>query len=497
MPRAMSARDKRALEEAILPAREVGEFEWPHEVEAMGERATLRLTRGKKRIMWDWYVPDRYRSVVGQPRVTGQIPEPHGRSTLPAQQWVREELRRRVLQAEKAIENGGVSREPGVLNDIPLSRLLSRFAGSQTYRDMRQRNPQGADQWDLWMAFFRATLGDEWRLYQTSPDVLRQLLAAYQRPWTRTMPDGSTVLQDTEAGHNTAAKVVRFFKRVCNWGIAEPDGPGQYLLDVDPFQRIRQKQMPRERDSEARTVGVAPDPYARAMYTRARERGEHGQFGVLFAGEAVTGRRVSEWRTLNRTDVLTDFEAVRSAVEAQLCRRVLPDDHIPDSELDAAARAYLDLSGVVVCFHEGKQAAADPENAAQYDRVIPLGPWLGAIVLDYLKHHWDPRGLPADAPLFPAAQDPSAPTAKDLVMKWWLRTERRVAELDEVRIPRGRTHTLRRRHRSAMRAADSKSVAFVAGWTLRRPGAMDRSYLPVHWPDVVDMVLESERRLAL
>lgn len=60
------------------------------------------------------------------------------------------------------------------------------------------------------------------------------------------------------------------------------------------------------------------------------------------------------------------------------------------------------------------------------------------------------------------------PTGKDMVQTWWERTEAVVEREDKVRIPAGRTHTLRRRFRRRMRRHDFKAVAFYAGWTLRK-----------------------------
>jgi hypothetical protein len=498
----MKAEDKREIEESILPAREVGMYDWPVRVVAMGETAALRLIRGKARITCDWVVPERLREAVGQARITRQIPHPDGTATESAILWARSWLRDQVLEAEMALQDGGRARDRDVLNDLPLSRLVDRYRASEKMAELRSSSPQSADEIERWLDFYVATLGGKWRLYQVSPDVLRKLLAAYQNPWVRTLADGSSKVMNTkrEAGHNTAAKVVRYLKTVCQWGLSEPDGPGRYLLDVDPFQRIRGRDIPKERESESRPVGVASDDYARAMYRCAMDRGEHGQFGLLFAGEAGTARRVGEWRVANRSDVLTDFEDVRHALERQACRRVLPDRHIPDEELDEAARAYLKLSGVVMWFrfHSGKAAARNPDQAAQHDRVIPLGPWIGGVVLDYLRNHWEPRGLPHHAPLCAAAQDPTKPTHKDLIQTWWERTEAVVArEHDNVRIPAGRTHTLRRRARDRLRKEDGKALAFYAGWTLRQAAARDRSYLPVTWQDVMAIARAADRGLAL
>jgi hypothetical protein len=501
MPRPMTAEDKREIEESILPAGEVGKHDWPLRVDAMGETAALRLIRGKARISYDWVVPERLQEAVTQARITRQVPAPEGTATQSAIQWTQEWLREQVISAEMALRNGGVVRDRDVLNDVPLSRLVDRFRASEKMADLRRRSPAGADEIERWLDFYVATLGAQWRLYQMSPDVLRKLHTAFQKPWFRTLPDGSAIAMNTSsrAGHNTAAKVVRYLKTVCQWGLSEPDGPGTYLLDVDPFQRIRARDIPRERDSESRPVGVASDDFARAMYRRGVDRGEHGQFGLLFAGEASTGRRVGEWREARRSSVLTDFEDVRRALEEQACRRVLPDRHIPDEELEEAARAYLELSGVVMWFRfqSGKQAAQNPDQAAQHDRVIPLGPWIGGVVLDYLRDHWEPRGLPPHAPLCAAAQDPTKPTHKDLVQTWWERTEAVVMEKDDVRIPAGRTHTLRRRVRDRLRTEDDKAVAFYAGWTLTRTAARDRSYLPVKWRDVVTVAHVADRDLAL
>lgn len=499
MPKEMSKAKKRRLEETILPAGEVGKYSWPITVEAMEQQATLRLLHGRKRIVYDWSVPQRLQKAVGQARITRQVPAPQGSSVASAQVWVREWLRNQVLDAEAEVRSGGGERDRTVRNDLALARLLSAFASSEHFKSIEARNSQQADEIRRWMAFYRSALGDDWRLHQMSPDILKKLLRAYQEPWVMTLPDGSTVMknEDRRAGRNTAAKVVRYLKTICNWALSEPDGPGEYLLDEDPFTRIRNEDIPRERESEARSVGVAPEPYTYAMYRRARSRGLHGQFALMFAGAAATGRRIGEWRKLPRSLVLQDYNAVRTAIEQQTVRRMLPNEHIPDEELDQAAKAYLEVSGVVVWFRDTKQAAADPDTAAQHDRVIPIGPWLAEVLEEYQREHWEPLDLPPGAPLCPAAEDTTLPTSKDLIQTWWERTESVVEREDRVRIPDGRTHTLRRRFRSLLRRHDDKSVAFYAGWTLRKAATRDRNYLAVDWHEVLEVANAADKLAAL
>lgn len=348
------------------------------------------------------------------------------------------------------------------------------------------------------MDFFRAQLGNEWRFHQLSPDVLKKLVAAYQKPWIRTLPDGSAKVMDTGADHNSAVKPIAFLKRVCGWAVAEPEPGGGFLLDADPFQRIRKSDMPRARQSETKPRSVAPEGYAKAMYQGAKSRGANGQFEVMFAGEACQGRRLSEWRELPQSALLTDVASIRSALEEQSVRRVLHEEnHIHDGELDEAARAYHAVSGLAIHFTGGKSAKANPDSAAQYDRVVPVGPWLADVLMRYRKEHWLPLGLPDDAPLFPADRNKSKPTSKRLVLTWWERTEATVAELEGVRIPSGMTHTLRKRFRARLRDQDPKAVKFFMGLSIRSREQSEDVYLPVPWRLVVDVARRADERLRL
>ncbi|MHB1169292.1 MAG: hypothetical protein ACYC28_08425 [Longimicrobiales bacterium] len=514
MPTPLTKAEHANLERQVLAKKDIGEHEWPIEVSAMDEVAKLRLVRGRSRIVIDWVPSLELRNAKVAERVKVQIPadaappgtpreKDPGHSVAAAEVWGKKWLRERALEAHQKKETG--RRDPTVLNDISLEELLQRFKASETYANQLTANAETVRQWDLNCDFLLTTLGTRWKLNQMSPDVLARLLNAYQRPWNRTLENG-TIKRMQGTGYNSAVKMTKFLKRVCGWALAEPIGHGRFLLDVDPYARIPKGARPKEREGERKARGVATDEFASRLFAAAGDTGEAGQFAPILAIGAAYGRRTGEGRELRHSEPLDDvsagyllltLEEVRDALEHQGVRRYLKDDmHIPDDELDEAAAAYFGLGGLAIRFPVGKAASANPDNAAQYDRVLPCGPWLASVLLRYRKDRWLPMGLPMDAPFFPARDNRSMPVGHSVVMNWWTRTVNRI-DREGIRVPAGRTHTFRKRFRSTLRKEDLKVQKFILGWSLFTGGVAEGTYLPVPWRDLVDTVALADKKLAL
>ena len=495
MPKKLDDRAIRDIEASVVPKQFRGKYEWPIEVEVLGQRARLRVIRGRKRIHFDWYVPEQYREIIGKERFLQQVPKPSrpvareedpGHDPNRAIDWLRGWLRDQVLRAEDAKERGEVVRDRSVPNDVPLRVLLDRFRASGHFEAATEEQRK---QWALWLDFFAAALPPEFRMHQVSPSVLRRLHARYQEEWTRTLPDGRQETAGGSAGHNTAAKVVRFFGTMCRWAVSEPAGSGRYLLDTDPCARIPRDALRRleELDKERRLVEGASEDFANALVKELATTGGSGQALLIFGTEAALGRRPGEIRALSRHRVLTTEKEIAKGLRRQLCRRALPGGHIPENEISEAANAYAER-GWAVHFSEGKQAVRRPESV-QHDRVVPLGRHLTSVYRDYLKRYWGPLGLAAEAPLCPAWSDTSRPTNRHVAMKWFKRARKKVEEREgPVEVPEGGSHTLRHRFRAAHRKAEDKVVAFVGGWSIRQQSAMNKHYLPIGWREVVEFI---------
>ena len=496
MPKQLSPDDIREFEEAIVPKSLRGKHAWPIEVEYLGAKARLRLLRGRKRIYYDWPVPDSYRGFFHpQKRFLRQVPAPTGRveahrdpgrNPQLAIAWLTDWLREQVLAAEASVGEKADTRPRTIPNDVSLQTIVDGFRASRHFTDASTAQQT---QWSLWLDYFLAEMSGGFRMNQVSYGVLRGLHEGYQRDWTRTSPDGRTELVRSKAGHNTAAKVVRFFGTVCEWALSEPYGEGLFLLDTHPFARIRAGEMRKlsEHSRKRRSVTAASDDFTAKMLEFLAETGRAGQALLIFGTEAALGRRPGEVRTLRRCHLLTTEEEIAHGLERQRCREVLTHRHVPQDELSEAAAAYA-ARGWAVWFTEGKQAARFPD-AVQYDRVVPLGRELTALYRHYMKSHWEPLGLGVDDYLFPAWNDRSRPTSKSVAMKWFKRAKEKLDALpDPPKSPQGSSHTLRHRFRAALRKEEDILVAFVGGWSLRQPGAMNQHYLPVSWRDIVEFI---------
>ena len=503
MPKKLDQADVVDLEAEVVPESFRGRYEWPITVKQLGATARLRVIRGRSRIHFDWYVPEHYAEYFGKRRFLQQVPQPDrpkpdlddpGHNPTLAIEWLRGWLREKVLAAEEAKDRGGVVRDPSVPNDVPLRIVVGRFRQSVRFESASKKQQA---QWALWLDFFVAALGPEFRFHQVSEEVLKRLHTNYQGEWTRASPDGRTEQVVGGAKHNTASKVVRFFHTVCRWAVGIPDEHGGYLLDTDPFSRIPADVLRRlgERASERRVVEAASDPFTSALVKVLADTGESGQALLIFGTEVALGRRPGEVRTLRRRHLLTNKKEIRQGLRDQLCRQALPGGHIPDNEIAAATSAYAER-GWAIRFSEGKQAARDP-NSVQYDRTVPLGRHLTAVYQHYMKEHWGPLGLDPDGFLCPAATDFSRPTSHDVAMRWFRRARETLEKApDSPEAPRGSSHTLRHRFRNAHRKAEDKLVAFVAGWSMREQSAMNHHYLPIGWRDVVEFIDEVDESTA-
>lgn len=483
------------IERQVVPEEFLGKHEWPIKVQVLGQTARLRLVRNKKRIYFDWQVPAEYRGVFERARFYQQVPqhefwkpehEDRGRNPDLAIGWLKDWLKERLTQA--LVETGEDQRHvPGMPKRTRLPLLIERFRKSDHFMGATASERKT---WERWLDFLQATLGPDFFLDMVSPDVLSRLHSAYQAPWKRRLKgeeDEEVEVLFPGAGPNTAAKVVRFFKTVCLWGIAEPDGQGGFLLEKDPFARIRPRDMPKENVTVRRVVGTASEEYATALIEDLRGRGEAGQALLVFGTEAALGRRPGEVRLLRRHHLLTTPEEIAEGLRTQACRRVLPDKAIPEEEIEDAAAAYAER-GFAIHFDAGKQLASDP-NAAQHDRVVPAGKRLTAVLRDYLDVHWDPLGLGPEDWLCPSSSDPTEPTSRHVADQWFKRTKRQLERREGgPRVPPGQSHTLRHRFRTVHRNEPGKLAAFVAGWSLRQPSAMDSHYLPVLWQDIVKFI---------
>ena len=484
------------LEERVVPKTLRGKTEWPITVTQLGISARLRLIRGRNRIYFDWYVPEEYAEFFEKRRFLQQVPKPSrpksasedpGHNPQLAKEWLQTWLREKILAAEEARDRGGVVRDTSVPNDVPLRDVVKRFRESMRFEVASTKQQK---QWALWLDFFTAALGPDFRFHLVSEEVLKRLQTHYQREWTRTYSDGRQEQVEGKAGHNTAAKVVRFFRTMCRWAVSMPDEHGGYLLDTDPFGRIPPEVLRRfeERARERRVVEGASDPFASALMKVLAGTGRSGQALLIFGTQTALGRRPGEVRTLRRTHLLTNEQEIKKGLKAQLCRKTLPGGHIPDDEIDAATQAYAER-GWAVRFSEGKQATRHPDSV-QYDRVVPLGRHLTAVYQHYMKEHWAPLGLkPDEGFLCPAATDNSRPTGHHVAMKWFRRAREKLEEMPEApEVPKGSSHTLRHRFRATHRNTEDKLVAFVGGWSIRQQSAMNQHYLPIGWKEVVDFI---------
>ena len=466
------------LEKVLAPGF-AGRHEWPIEVEFLGETVRLRLMPGKKRICIDWYISKEFREVVGRTRIMRQV-ERQGRNVPPHEDpgrnpdlaigWARQWLSDQIYEAQAKLRTQADVRDQTIPNNVPLTHVLDKFRESTKFDGASE---QQQAQWELWMDFFRSVLPTDFRVRHISPDELHRLMSRYQGSWTRRHRDGTEEVVATGAGHNSAAKVIRFLKLVCTWGLSVPEREG-YLVDADPFQRISADHWRqfREQGSRSRSVESASDEFVEALLRKLTGVGETGQPVPIFGVQAAIGRRLSEVRELRRTHLLTTEEEIRQGLSDQGCRRALKAKHLPANQLDEAARAYAEV-GWAMHFTTGKQLTRHPD-ALQHDRVVPLGARLTALLKDYLETHWEPLRLEPDAPLFPAARDHSKPTGRSVAANWFKRARKVIAAMDDAPpIPDGGTHTLRHRFRDAHADEPKKLVAFVGGWTLRQSSSMD------------------------
>jgi hypothetical protein len=494
------ARTTEGIEKLVLTPETRGKYEWPVEIVALGETMRLRLETGKNRILYDWVVPEQYRAALGRPRFKSQIParpgtprmDDPGHNAERAVEWAKSWLRDRIVEAESGglstVENG---RE--VPNSVGIERLGFHYKRSE---DWLKVSKDTQDQYSKWIDFMvQIEPGPGFELNRLDGDTAGRIVRRYQEPWERTMSDGSVRLE-LGREYNTAVKVAELLKRMCCWGLRKSIGAGRYLLDVDPYQRLDAKKLPKQLRSKMKPKGTAGERFVAAMFDHAGLITPSGQWKPILAVERYTGRRIAEGRLLNRCDYLTSPAEIADAMYRMRCREFFKERHIHVDEIDEVARRYAEQGGAIYFRMQNvKQVNQRKGEPTQYDIVIPICHKLAAILDEYLVNHWEPLGLPADAPLFPAQRNSRrrgrpVPTPKATTETWSEKNValvRAYADLRPHELPNGKTHPFRGRIRELAEKHNiaKPTLGLYAAWTALTGDAMDDHYLPIRPDDLL------------
>ncbi|HET9965564.1 MAG TPA: hypothetical protein VFQ10_09235 [Rubrobacter sp.] len=432
-------------------------FEFPHVVERMGERLTLRRETGRARIMFDYNPPDGAREKRVIPREAGDAGLP-----LPDSDFVPEDA---VVWAEAFLEEKALAKSrfatelasSGVLaTGTTIGFVFDQYRQSTEFANLR---PKYQRDMTRVMDVAEAVLGRKFEIDAWDQEACDRLVEARGRGLRFDLPDGRQ-RQFHRAGKTTCRTMMVMLRRIFRWamGRKHPRKPGTWLLPHDPFARVR---MPKK--GVARVSILTHDRYL-VMLDFADEIDATGRFRLILADARWTGHRLGAICQMLRSDLLLTAEEIEEALHRSQCKYVAPD------QIRQVAEFYSRYGAIYRRWEVQKQGASGEEEVVQYDRVVPLGPAHRAEINRYLEHHWEALGLLHDAPLYPSEHNDTRCLYIDLPEKWWLACEALARERGHrlAKLERTRFHGFRRLRRTELKQTKihDKDVAFVCGWTI-------------------------------
>ncbi len=385
-------------------------FEFPHVVERMGERLTLRRETGRARIVFDYNPPDGVREKRVIPREAGDAGLP-----LPNSDFVPEDA---VVWAEAFLEEKALAKSrfatelasSGVLPaGTTIGFVFDQYKQSTEFANLRRKYKRDMA---TVMDVAEAVLGRRFEVDAWDQEACDRLVEARKRGIRLELPGGGR-RQLRPAGKTTCRTMIVMLRGIFRWALGRkhPMRPGTWLIQHDPFARVK---VPKK--GVAR-VSILTHARYEIMRDHADEIDPTGRFRLILADARWTGHRGGAICQTLRSDLLLTVEEIEDALHRALCK------YVPPNEIPRVAKLYSRHGAIYRRWEVQKQGASEEEEVVQYDRVVPLGPAHRAEIDRYLERHWAPLDLPADGPLFPTEADDSKCLYIDLPEKWWVKCE--------------------------------------------------------------------------
>lgn len=443
----------------------------PIVIQWKGEKLTLRPPpAGRRSIIYDYTTPD------GK-RVQNAVPKPHGYRHEDAKAWAEVFLEERIKSRDDD------SKYMPSESQIPtLGYLFDRFRqerlpGYERHQYRQQLETAMALFTQVWREGLDVRYLDQGYVDKFVTERKAGLyldLDTGGRKWYKPIESDTTLWHD-----------FNYLRQVFDWALGLKSGR-EWLLVGNPLDRL---ELPRRRTGR---VTVFTDIWFNRLWEVADEIDPRGRFRLMLVLARWTAPRQDAIGKLPCSSLCLSPDAVSDALDRAQFRFV-----------DSQEAAHAWVHGAIHWPMEHEKGAKNYRtDQLQYDRVLPIGPFVREEIDHYLATHWNPRGLGEDGPLFPTDQDDSQPLYRDRAQKWFIAAEDLITSRGVVLPKRERTrwHGWRRQRRTQLKEMrvhdkDAAAICMFSVVGLAAKGAMNGHYLGFNARDLFEAACAGQETL--
>lgn len=445
----------------------------PKVVEWKGERLILRPPPpGRRSIVYDYTQPS------GK-RVQAAVPKPLGYNLEDAWAWAEDFLAGRIEMRDAENEHDRELEAPAPT----LEYLFGRYREERLPQFERRQYRQ---QVETAMNLFAEVWGGGLDVRYLDQSFIERFVARRRAGLHLTLESGGRKWYEPTESDTTLWHDFNYLRQVFDWALRLKSGT-EWLLTGNPLDRL---DLPRRRPGR---VTVFTDVWFDSLWGVADEIDPSGRFRLMLVLARWTAPRQDSIGRLPRFSLCLTPEEVAGALERAQFRFVDPGE---------ASRTWV--HGAIYWPMENEKGAKNYRtDPFQYDRVLPIGPFVRQEIDHYLATHWNRRGLDADAPLFPTDQDDSKPLYRDLPQKWFTAAEGLLISLGKELPIRERTrwHGWRRQRRTELKNLrvhdkDAAAICLFSVVGLATKGAMNGHYLGFSARDLFEAACAGQEKFA-
>lgn len=337
---------------------------------------TLRSETGKRRILYDIYEsPSGWRKKKTLPKrevlgAEGELSH-EGWVPLAAILWAEETFKE--VWAERARVHDG-SALVSISDGTPIGLIVDEHREGEKYKTRSRKEINSREQA---MRIAETVLTRDFFVEHWDSNTMLQLSSRYQEGIQVSLPSGAVRLYRAQS-NTTIRQVAAWLPTIFSEAqrTADPRDRRRTLIDPHrhPFDRC---DMPDK--GVSRVVRNTHQDFV-VLHRHSDAVDPRARFRLMLTDARYTGHRLGTICATLRSHLLLTTEEIAVALENSLCK------YVEDHEIRQVAEYYASHHGAIFRpWQSQKQGASKkPKKVAQFDRVVPLGPFHRAEIDHYL-----------------------------------------------------------------------------------------------------------------